>query len=293
LPPSDPEHIARRYGLALRALPGGVANDVYALGDELILRIARSASFGADLAKEALVIPAAVAAGVLTPSIVEFGNGFMVVRRVPGTDFAVAAAYRSIADPATARLWRSVGAELAKLHRVTSVDGLSPAPADPGDPIALVEELAGSGWLDSSAAEWLDGWFQRLAARRPASAAAVLIHGDIAPQNLMADPSTGALTGIVDWGDAALDDPAADFAKLPLWAVVPALSGYLGDADASMVEEWAARILWIHLHWGLARLRDPAPAPSARHWTAPPAGRLLGLLRFFASGPPAPWSALT
>jgi aminoglycoside phosphotransferase (APT) family kinase protein len=214
---------------------------------------------------------------------VESGDGFMVVRRVPGVD---------LADATRPGPWRAVGAELAKLHRVASVSGLAGQPHGADDPLALVDELASGGWLDQASAAWLTGWFERLSARRPPRVAEVLVHGDIAPQNLMVDPSTGDLTGIVDWGDAALGDPAVDFAKLPLWAVVPTLSGYLGGVPEEVVEQWAARILWVHLHWGLARLREPAPAPSARHWTAPPAGRLLGLLRFFASGPPDPWTRL-
>lgn len=268
----------------MRPLPGGVANAAYALGDELILRIPRSESFAADLAKEAVAIPAAVAAGVRTPAIVEVGGDFMVVSRAPGVELAS----NSSSGP-----WRAVGEQLAKLHRVSSVDGLTPVSHGSDEPCALVDELARSGWLDSAAASWLTGWFARLSPRRPSAVAPVLIHGDIVAQNLMVDPSAGDLTAIVDWGDAALDDPAVDFAKLPLWAVVPALSGYLGSVPDTVVEEWAARILWVHLHWGLARLRDPAPSPTARHWTAPPASRLLGLLRFFASAPAAPWSALT
>jgi hygromycin-B 7''-O-kinase len=65
------------------------------------------------------------------------------------------------------------------------------------------------------------------------------------------------------------------------------LDGYRGG------DGWEARILWHHLGWALGRLSDPAPRPGERHWTAPPASRLLGLLRFFAAGPPAPWAALS
>jgi aminoglycoside phosphotransferase (APT) family kinase protein len=275
--------VARRYGLPLRPLPGGIANFAWALGDQLILRVPRSPEFAADLAKEAVVIPVARAAGVLTSSIVEYFGSHIIMTRVPGVDLASL-------DSAAEGFYSSVGKQLAALHSVTTVDGLTP-PSPPGDPVALVDRLAGAGWLDPAAAHWLTGWFGRLAARRSESGPAVLIHGDIAAQNLMADPVSGALTGLIDWGDAALDDPATDFAKLPLPAVLPLLSGYLpAGAD---VEPWAARILWHHLHWSLARLPDPTPAPAARHWTAPPASRLLGLLRFFASAPPDPWPALT
>jgi hygromycin-B 7''-O-kinase len=274
--------VAARYGLALRPLSGGVANAAWALGDQLILRIPRSARFVADLAKEAAVIPAALAAGVLTSSIVEYESSHMILTRVPGVDLT---ALSSTPDG----LYRSVGEQLALLHSVTTVDGLVPSAA--GDPVALIDQLAGGGWLDSAAAQWLTGWFGRLAAWLPAPSPAVLIHGDVAAQNLMVDPESGALTGLIDWGDADLADPATDFAKLPLPAVLPALAGYL--SPAADVEQWAARILWHHLHWALARLPDPVPSPAARHWTAPPASRLLGLLRFFASSPPAPWPALT
>ena len=36
-----------------------------------------------------------------------------------------------------------------------------------------------------------------------------------------------------------------------------------------------------------------APWPDQRHWTAPPASRLLSILHFFTTDPPAPWSGLT
>jgi hygromycin-B 7''-O-kinase len=72
------------------------------------------------------------------------------------------------------------------------------------------------------------------------------------------------------------------------------LSGYreenAGSAPAD--GEWEARILWYHLLWAVKRLEDQTPRPGERHWTAPPVSRLLGLLRFFAAGPPAPWSSL-
>ncbi|GAA2831050.1 phosphotransferase family protein [Kribbella solani] len=56
-------------------------------------------------------------------------------------------------------------------------------------------------------------------------------------------------------------------------------------------DELAAGILWLHLSWALSKL-PAAPWPNQRHWTAPPASRLLGVLRFFAGTPPEPWSTL-
>ena len=42
-----------------------------------------------------------------------------------------------------------------------------------------------------------------------------LIHHDMAPDHLIADPANGRLVGIIDWTDAILSDPARDFAVLP------------------------------------------------------------------------------
>ncbi len=39
-----------------------------------------------------------------------------------------------------------------------------------------------------------------------------LVHRDINTDHVLFDPTSGKLTGIIDWGDAAIDDPAVDFA---------------------------------------------------------------------------------
>lgn len=43
------------------------------------------------------------------------------------------------------------------------------------------------------------------------------IHGDFSPDNLMVDTETGRLIGVIDWGNAAIGDPALDFVPLVLW----------------------------------------------------------------------------
>ncbi|GGZ29606.1 hypothetical protein GCM10010387_23740 [Streptomyces inusitatus] len=298
--------IAARHGSTaegVRPMPSGVANRVYPLGDELVLRIPRTKEFLPDLVKEAMVIPVARSAGVRAPDIVAFDDTcsvvevpYMVMTRAPGVDLAQVELPAAQAE----RVHRQVGRELAKLHRVSpeTPAGLETLPADDGgggDPWALVGRLLAEGWLDAGAARWLNGWFDRLAERLPADSRQVLVHGDIAPQNLLVSPGEGELTGIVDWGDAQWADPATEFAKTPLSLVPALLDGYrreAGEETPDSAHSWEARVLWFHLVWALGRLPDPVPKPGERHWTAPPAGRLLGLLRFFASGPPAPWGEL-
>jgi len=41
-----------------------------------------------------------------------------------------------------------------------------------------------------------------------------LVHRDLVPEHVLFDPTTGHLTGVIDWGDAGIDDPAVDFAGI-------------------------------------------------------------------------------
>jgi aminoglycoside 2''-phosphotransferase len=43
---------------------------------------------------------------------------------------------------------------------------------------------------------------------------ATLVHRDLIVEHVLHDPSTGQVTGVIDWGDAGIDDPAVDFAGL-------------------------------------------------------------------------------
>jgi aminoglycoside 2''-phosphotransferase len=41
-----------------------------------------------------------------------------------------------------------------------------------------------------------------------------LVHRDLVAEHVLFDPATGHLTGVIDWGDAGIDDPAVDFAGM-------------------------------------------------------------------------------
>jgi hygromycin-B 7''-O-kinase len=293
--------IAARHGTTaeeVRPILSGAANRAFLLGNDLVLRIPRAKRFLPDLVKEAAVIPAARRVGVRTPDVVTFDDTcssvdvpYMVLVRAPGADLA------QLALPAaeTDRVFHQVGREMAKLHRLSLTTAMNlsavPADGDAEDPRALVGGLLADGWIDSEAAYWLTGWFDRLSAHLPPDPPRVLVHGDIAPQNLLVSSKAADLTGIVDWGDAQWADPATEFAKIPLAGVPAMLDGYrqeAGEGFPADPQSWEARVLWFHLTWALARVMNPLPQLGERHWTAPPASRLLGLLRFFASAPPAP-----
>ncbi|MFF4415616.1 phosphotransferase family protein [Streptosporangium sp. NPDC001559] len=298
--------IASRHRISaeqVRPLPQGVANHVFLLGDDLVLRVPRAERFLPDLVKESAVIPLALHVGVRTPEVIAFDDTcsvvdvpYMVLTRTRGVDLA--GLEPPVAD--AEHLFRDVGRELGKLHWLSpdTAPALTDVPVDNDvtDPWALIDRLLQDGWIDAETARWLTGWFDRLSPHLPTNPPMVLVHGDVAPQNLLVSPKTNQLNGIVDWGDAAWADPAVDFAKMPLTGIPAMLDGYrqqTGQETSTSAPTWEARVLWFHLTWALGRLKDPVPRPGERHWTAPPASRLLGLLRFFASAPPAPWADLS
>ena len=43
------------------------------------------------------------------------------------------------------------------------------------------------------------------------------VHGDFRGDNIIVDPASGGLAGVIDWGNAAIGDPARDFVTLVLW----------------------------------------------------------------------------
>jgi hygromycin-B 7''-O-kinase len=290
--------IAARYGVRpdqIREVPGGVANQAYTLGDHLFLRIPRSQEFQADLVKEVAIIPLAQAAGVRTPAIVDFDDTralvdapYLVMERIHATDLVDS----EVEHP---ELWPELGEQVRLLHE-TKHQQIKGVPTDEdSDPRPTVERLAADGLIDVGTANWLLTWFEHLATRFDRAAPKVLLHGDLAAQNIMVDRD-GRYCALIDWGDAAWGPAGAEFAKLRLEQIAQLLPAYRQAGHG----ELEAAALWFHLTWGLSNLLNsnrsqlagPPLQQGRRHWTAAHASRLLGVLRFFAGDPPSPWREL-
>lgn len=67
--------------------------------------------------------------------------------------------------------------------------------------------------LEAAEVRWLDEQFAWYLSRRIPERA-VILHGDLAPDHLLFDLSRGELTGIIDFADVEIGDPAIDFAGL-------------------------------------------------------------------------------
>lgn len=274
--------LAKRHHIdpdQVHPLPQGQANHVLALGEELVLRIPRSPSHTKDLEKEAELLPLAHTAGLPVPELLHHAPApvpHLLITRMPGTDMAERTPTRAFLH--------QVGRQLHRLHHLpTQHLHTPPLQVEQDDPTTLVQDLHRTGMLDASTAGWLTDLFHHLAEHVPRTPPEpVLIHGDLSPTNLLATPD-GALSAIVDWGEAALAEAAVDFAKLPPHWLPEVLAGY--PSPPGQEHSLKARILHHHLTWALARLTDPAPCPGPRHWSAPPASRLVGLLRLVATHP--------
>jgi aminoglycoside 2''-phosphotransferase len=93
--------------------------------------------------------------------------------------------------------------------------------------------------------EGLDRFFDDLA-KRPLAPDLAVSHGDLSDDHILFDEATGALTGIIDLGDARAGDPANDFAFFWSYGEDVArrmLAHYRGSGDGT----WLARSRLAHI----------------------------------------------
>jgi aminoglycoside 2''-phosphotransferase len=169
----------------------GWGADVYLLDDRLVARFPRTAE-GAhwiDFEQEVLgLVTSSLSASFSVPTVVGRGNAgahfpyhFLVCAFVPGVPAGGAAA------PHSEELAADIGRALTRIHAVSVDDA-----RDAG--------LREVDWDDSGYAGPLR-----------------FVHGDFRDDNLIVDPESGRLVGVIDWGNAAVGDPALDFMTLVLW----------------------------------------------------------------------------
>jgi aminoglycoside phosphotransferase (APT) family kinase protein len=120
-------------------------------------------------------------------------------------------------------------------------------------------------WLDALVSDFLAAGGMDRAPR-------VLTHGDIAGVHLLleGDGSSGALAGVIDFGDAALTDPALDFAGvLNDWSpafLERVLAHYPLEVDPDARRRAAFYIAVVPIysvHYGITR-DDPAELAAGR-----------------------------
>jgi aminoglycoside phosphotransferase (APT) family kinase protein len=152
-----------------------------------------------------------------------------------------AAQHRSVVDLAS--FLKALHAIPAEVARGCGVESLS-ANEFAGD----LRPLASGAIYPLLAAETslrLDDALKRWAGE-PAAAAECPLHCDLASGHLFFDPASGALCGVIDFGDIAIGDPARDFVHIAddfgeeiLDEVLAAYAGNAAEALRPRIRQWS------------------------------------------------------
>ena len=232
--------------LPVRWFAAGWDNAVFAVGAELVFRFVHRA-IAVPLAERELVVLPALAGRLPLPipspmyvgrPVPEFDRPFWGGPLLPGVELAAAGLDEASRVPAA----RALGEFLRALHAPALADDVVAAvaargavlPVDPnrrGEPLVLRERAAGRvrRLRDAGAGVDAEGLIRILdaaVATGPSDRRPVLLHGDLHVRHALVS-AEGAATGVIDWGDVGLGDPAVD--------LMIGYSAFSGEARAAFL----------------------------------------------------------
>jgi aminoglycoside phosphotransferase (APT) family kinase protein len=206
-----------------RIIEGG-DHHAWSVDEDLVARFAVDAAATAHLRREvalrdlvrprlAVPVPVAVASGCWAS-----GLGFTLDRRLPGTSAEVA----PLPPPAVAQLAGLLRGLAGVPIEAAARIGIPRQP--PRDLHGLRRRVLTAARRLLEADELTAAQLRRIQAAEPPLAAAservVLVHGDLKGEHLLID--RGRVSGVLDWTDAELGDPATDVAGLAIAVGAPA-----------------------------------------------------------------------
>lgn len=218
LPGIEPVAPLRILGRGFRSLAAETTGGV-------VIRIGKNSAAAQGYAREARLLPAlAPLLPVAIPqprwhigSCPAFPFGAIGYPKLPGATPQPS----SLPRAQRARLAHDIAAFLAALHRFPIAQSLSlgiPGPDARRTELVVMRDTVVRGLRDAlerAEHQLLSAWWDRfLADEQVWHYTPALIHGDLWYENLLVEPSSGALTGVLDWEDAAVGDPAQDLATL-------------------------------------------------------------------------------
>jgi aminoglycoside phosphotransferase (APT) family kinase protein len=282
--------IAALVGSAAEVVPlsGGYSGETFLVtsaGDQAVLRLyaRRPERAGIDQALLERVRGLVPVPRVLEAAPVAGGPGrppFLLLEALPGDrlDLVLPAADA----PLRRRLGEAVAGVLVLLatermpRAGTFVDAtLDPAPFPPaaGDAVSWLATHAGESWFaalpaaDQDALRRVARRAAALTRRRPGRTA--LVHADFNPKNLLVDPATGGVTGVVDWEFAYAGSPLGDVGNLLRFEADPDFTHTVAESYScrapDVPEDWVevARALDLFALVELAARRTASPVVDA------------------------------
>jgi aminoglycoside phosphotransferase (APT) family kinase protein len=232
-------------------LGDGWEHDAYLVDDRVVFRFPRYVDTGRGLARDAqlfALVDSATGGAVRVPKITRWGApsarfphpfaGHEVIPGVAANDPRV---------PETPALADNLGRTLALVHAIPESAAVEiyavrrVAETSCREPLdVLLQQLPHVPELRDLVPEvgtWLDAG---PAVPRDWNGAPRFIHNDFHPDHVIVSPTTGRLSGIIDWSGAAFGDPALDFGYLPIVRGASFLRRAVGayglPVDAALVE---------------------------------------------------------
>lgn len=260
----------------VRALGSGWDNDVYLVDGDWIFRFPRRAEGVPWLRREIEIMPYVVEKlGSLVPHLEWLGRPssafpypFVGYRRLAGVG-ADQAALNDLRP-----LAMDLGHALSRLHEIDP--GLIPPTpagwesqswsrtADRLMAVAHVVRPLLEGPLRERAEPYLTGRVPPPAQDGPGR----FVHNDICADHVLVDPPTGRLTGIIDFTDAMVGEPVADFVGLIEIGSRTFIEQVVRNYDHDLGSTFTAKLEWLcrvlHLRW-LADACTDDPDQVARH----------------------------
>ena len=255
----------------------GMDNTAYVVNGDIVVRFAKDVA-AAQVEREARLLEVVAGISPLAvpePLFVEPDEGCLAYRMVRGIPLIEPdAPYDGLL------VAEQLGAFLAALHS---------APAEAFDGLVAPDVVLGD-WLEEAAETFEAVRDQVPGSRRPAISgflaadppaelnSLVFSHNDLGIEHVMVDPASGAVTGVIDWTDAALVDPANDFGliyrDLGPDALAAALAQYGSAATDQLVDRamfYARCSVFEDLAFGLetGRTRYTDKCLRALHWLFP------------------------
>jgi len=216
------EHIRSRFpDLAIQhvvPITEGWDSLVLEINGEWIFRFPRRPAVAAQHRKEIALLPAlANLLPVHLPCFDYVAAEFVGYRKIEGAQLAG----RHITSENKAGIAGQLADFLAALHRFP-VEQAAELGLPYGSPVAWRQKYVGlqhrttellAAHLSAAEKQRLDHFWERhWQNERHFQFSPTLIHGDLTGDHVLYDPASGSITGIIDWGDAAIGDSALDFA---------------------------------------------------------------------------------